>query len=107
MAGLHKQESWVARLGVLLPAGRALDEASWTARHRNVVFLLALHVPGLGIYGLVQGVNPLHIGAEVGALAVMGFLARVPRLTRTQQAAMGTLGLISSSALLVHLSGGL
>ena len=97
----------MARLGALLPAGRALDAASWSARHRNVVALLALHVPALGIYGFVQGVNPLHIFAEVGALTVLALMAQLPQLTRTQQAAIGTIGLISSSALLVHLSGGL
>ena len=65
-----------------------------------------MHVAGLGVYGIVRGFPLLHIGLEVGAIALLATAAVLVH-TRMAQASAATLALISSSALLVHLSEGL
>jgi signal transduction histidine kinase len=89
-----------------LPHGLPLDDAAWRSRHRSITGLLWAHVVGLGVYGLVRGTRPLHLALELGAIAAMATIAGMGS-SRNLQAAVGTLGLISCSALLVHLSGGL
>jgi hypothetical protein len=95
-----------ARLRQLLPEGRALDHLVWRHRHRVIVVLLWLHVLGVGIFGLARGYRPVHVLLEasvVAALAVMaGWGGGYPRM----QTVAATLGLLTSSAVLVHLSGG-
>lgn len=89
-----------------LPAGRPLDDEAWQHRHRTVVALLAAHIVGLAIYGAVRGYAVLHLGLELAGVAALAIAAA--RINgRTAQAVTGTLGLITCSALLVHLSGGL
>src|SRR5688572_5680375 len=97
---------FVSRVRGWLPHGRPLNDHTWRRRHRTVVGLLWFHVAGLGAYGAVRDVDVLHLAAELVAVAMVGVVAGRAR-RRTVQAAAGTLGLISCSALLVHLSGGL
>lgn len=89
-----------------LPRGYPIDDRSWSGRHKTVVWLLWAHVAGLGIYGLIRGVTALHIGIELLLIAGITGVAAGAR-SRSVQAVSGTIGLISCSALLVHLSGGL
>lgn len=90
----------------MLPKGRSISDDLWAARHRGIVILLWLHVAGLGVYGVVQGFAEWHLATELGAIAAITLAARLAR-TRLMQASLGTLALVSSSGLLVHLSGGL
>src|SRR4051794_31590698 len=89
-----------------LPRGRGLAQPEFEARHRLVTILLALHIPALLIYGLAPGrtfdEGLLH-AAPVAALLV-GALVHGLRLRRSLSA---SLGLLVSSAVLVHQSGGL
>lgn len=89
-----------------LPRGLPLDDESWRSRHRSIVGLLWLHVGALAVYGVIRDFPLLHLSIEIAAIAALAVVAMVAN-TRTAQAAAGTLGLISCSALLVHLSGGL
>jgi hypothetical protein len=89
-----------------LPTGRPLDAEAWKSRHRTVVMLLWAHIVGLSIYGLIRGYAVWHLGLEIGAIVLLTVIATQVS-SRDLQAATGTLGLISCSALLVHLSGGL
>lgn len=90
----------------VLPTGSPIDADVWAARHRAVVMIIWLHVAGLGVYGFLRGYAAWHLGAELVGIAAVGFAAAIAQ-TRTVQASFGTLGLVLSSALLVHLSGGL
>src|SRR3954447_9904294 len=89
-----------------LPRGRGLAEPDFEARHRLITFILALHIPGIVIYGMATGHSfdegLLH-AAPVAALLV-GALVPGWRLRRSLSA---SLGLLVSSAVLVHQSGGL
>lgn len=71
-----------------------------------MVRLLVAHVIGLSLYGIVRDFPLDHLVAEVGAVAVITLVAARGQ-TRHVQSAAATLALVSCSALLVHLSGGL
>jgi signal transduction histidine kinase len=90
-----------------LPRGDTLPEAVWEKRHRFLAALLAAHAVALPIFGVAMGYSVVHSvlegGVIPGALAVMALVSHGPRKLR---AGLVTVGLLTSSALLVHFSGG-
>lgn len=89
-----------------LPDGAALPPEDWRRRHRVMTAVLAAHVPAIFGYALLRHVGPAHAVVEAlvpGLLLVVALHAR-QRLVRSLGVA---LGLISCSAVFVHLSGGL
>ncbi|HEX2056929.1 MAG TPA: hypothetical protein VHI71_01035 [Actinomycetota bacterium] len=94
------------RLRAALPHGRALPEAVWSARHRGIVLLLWAHVVALAVFGAAAGVSAWHVVLEVGIVAASALLAAWDTPGRSVRAAIATFGLFTSSALLVHFSGG-
>jgi signal transduction histidine kinase len=89
-----------------LPKGSPISDELWGSRHRTVITLLWLHIVGLGVYGIIRSFGLLHLTVELGAIIAITLAARAAP-TRLGQASLGTLGLVSCSGLLVHLSGGL
>ncbi|MDQ3756484.1 MAG: hypothetical protein M3394_01380 [Actinomycetota bacterium] len=89
-----------------LPRGDALPVAAWGHRHRGIVRLLWLHVAGLFFYGLFRGVGPVHGLQEAAAVGAFAVLATRREASENLRMATATLGLMTSSAVLVHLSGG-
>jgi diguanylate cyclase (GGDEF)-like protein len=90
-----------------LPEGGSLPNEIWERRHRGIVALLWLHVAGIPVYGLILGVEPAHLVMEASIVAVATLAGSSPKLNRKLRSVAATLGLFSSSAILVHLSGGL
>ena len=90
----------------ILPHGRVLTTEDWTRRHNAIVILLLLHVIGLLIFGLTQGRSLGHVLIDVGGVSVFAVLAAQPFGGRKFRASMASLGLLTASAMLVHLSGG-
>jgi signal transduction histidine kinase len=68
--------------------------------------LLGLHAIGLAAFGALTGNGLAHSAAEGAALAVAALLAAHPRLGRRGREAVASVGLITASAVLVHLGGG-
>ncbi len=98
--------SFVSNLLAALPKGDALDDPAWSVRHRGILYILWLHVLGVPLYGAYMGAGPslyLGGGALLGAIAIA---AQLPAVGRRLQAAIATYGLVTASALLVHLSSG-
>jgi signal transduction histidine kinase/CheY-like chemotaxis protein len=89
----------------LLPRGHSLPDREWRQRHRGIVVLLWLHVAGLTVFGAVMGENLLHSVQEGAVVAVAALVATYAR-GRRPRAVAASLGLITASAVLVHLSGG-
>lgn len=89
-----------------LPRGRGLSEPDFEARHRLITVILALHLPVIVIYGVATGHSfdegLVHASPVVALLG--GALLPGMRLRRSLSA---SLGLLVSSAVLVHQSGGL
>ena len=93
--------------GVLasLPRGRPLPQDIWRARHQGILLLLWTHVFLIYGFALVQGESASHAAVEAGIVAVIAFAASL-ELGRTATSTITSLGLITSSAVLTHLSGG-
>ncbi|WP_251328009.1 methyl-accepting chemotaxis protein [Haloplanus pelagicus] len=101
-----------------IPTGEEIPEATWRARHRNIVRLLVAHVPFLFALGRFTGTEPYVTGATftaepleyvlfgVGLLVGIGLLARWSRLGRRVRTALAAVGLMMASAEVVYFSGG-
>ena len=89
-----------------LPTGRTLPPEVFAARHRWLLGLLWAHVPGLFAVGMAAGVPVRHSALEAALVAAIAVAGTLPRLSRRTRATIVSLGLITCSAVLVHLSGG-
>jgi diguanylate cyclase (GGDEF)-like protein len=99
MLVLRRLRSW-------LPQGRLLPEPAWKQRHRAIVALLWAHAIGLAAFGVVQGYGLVHSAAEAALVAGAALFASLRGPSRRLRSAVASLGLITSSALLVHIWGG-
>ena len=100
----------VHSLDQALPRGRSLPDDVWRRRHKALLGLLAVHPFGIALYALARGFGVVHALGEAAAIAAIAVLAAVA--TRKQgrrklAAGLVSFGLISCSAVVVHMSGGL
>lgn len=100
------QGALVARLRAILPAGDLLPDDVWRHRHRVIVAILWAHAIALPVYGLLGGYQPLHVFLEDSVIVAAAAFARWSKAGRTSRSVVATLGLVTSSAIVVHLSGG-
>jgi diguanylate cyclase (GGDEF)-like protein len=98
--------SFLRRCGDFLPAGHALPDDVWEQRHTGIVLLLWVHAVVLTGFALFVNDSVLHSLAEGAPMVIAALLAGMTRLGRKPRAAAASFGLITASALLVHLSGG-
>ncbi len=89
-----------------LPHGQMLTPEVWERRHKGIVVLLWLHVVAVVAFGMARGYSLSHSMAEAALVAVFAVPAAHPALGRRARSAAAVLGLITASAVLVHLSGG-
>ena len=89
-----------------LPEGHAIAEEVWQRRHRGMQWLLWLHVPAVALYATARGKGPIEIFLEAGLIAAGGVAAWLGPKNRRFQSVAVTLGLVTSSAVLVGISGG-
>src|SRR5258705_4200441 len=110
----------VRRLWSYLPSGGSLSDPLWKERCRLLTGLTWLHAALIAVWGLALGYRwevgliavvqfdtVLHTAAEGAIVAAFAAVATWARGNRTVQAIALALGLMSASAILVHLSGGL
>jgi diguanylate cyclase (GGDEF)-like protein/PAS domain S-box-containing protein len=71
-----------------------------------MTILIWLHAGGLMIYGLLRGYPLWHMCVDTLPIAAFGAAAGLRLRSRRFRACMVSLGLLTSSAVLVHLSGG-
>src|SRR3546814_1941327 len=67
---------------------------------------LWLHVPVLAVIGLVNGYDSRHVAADLALVVAFGVMARLA-VSRAWAATFAGLGLLTCSATLIHLTGGL
>jgi signal transduction histidine kinase/CheY-like chemotaxis protein len=89
-----------------LPRGGLLPPEVWLRRHRAIVVLLWLHAAVIAAVVVAKGYGLTHTFLEGGLVALCALLASLPNTPRTARAMIASFGLLSSSAILVHLSGG-
>ena len=106
-APLARRHRLLAHIREVLPSGNTLPLAIWRRRHRALLSLLWLLAAGLTAFALLSGYGIVHSfqeGAIVAAFAVAAMAAgRHQRLAST----LVSVGLMSASAVLVHISGGM
>jgi PAS domain S-box-containing protein len=94
------------RVASVLPRGQTLPDDAWRRRHHALLAILWLHVVGLPVFALLRGYSLSHSLLHGGSLVVLAGLATVLSNHRRTAASLVSLGLITSSALLVHTWGG-
>jgi signal transduction histidine kinase len=89
-----------------LPEGGTLSPQVFEHRHRLLQVVLALHVPGLAVFALARGVDPLR--ALAGSVAVPGACLVLSTWARGRRvrALLVTAGLLWCSTALVSFAGG-
>ena len=89
-----------------LPKGQSLPEDAWRGRHRALCYLLRAHVVGIFGFALLRGFGVVHGLGDAGIVALFAVLATTDGPRRRFSSAMAAMGLVVSSAVIVHLSGG-
>lgn len=107
---LTKRHGWVRtliqRIHFALPRGRELPLEVWDRRHRGLVLLLWAHAVGITCFAVLAGVGWAHSLEEGAVVAIVAVVAGISRFGRRLRSAIASLGLLSASGILVHLSGG-
>ena len=89
-----------------VPEGRSLPERVWQRRHAGIVVLLWLHAAVVGAVAAFRGFTLVHSLFEAGVIVIFAAAAANRAFSRRVRSIAAVLGLVSSSAVLVHLSGG-
>jgi diguanylate cyclase (GGDEF)-like protein/PAS domain S-box-containing protein len=89
-----------------LPRGKSLPPDVWARRHRVLTALVWAHAVVLPIFALTQGLPLWHALLEGFPIAVFAAAAMVPFRSQRFRSSMVALGLLTSSAVLVHIWGG-
>jgi signal transduction histidine kinase len=90
----------------LLPRGGLLPADVWRRRHRAIVVLLWIHAVVIAAVVLLRGYTIEHTALEGGIVALAAIVASNPGFDQRIRSLAASFGLLSSSAILVHLSGG-
>ena len=107
------------RLRSLVPSGKSLPEREWRQRHRFLVGLTWFHAFVIALIGPLCGYSwdfslgalfrdgtVLHVLGEAMIVALFAFVGGRGTGSRPLDATLVGFGLMSSSAIFVHLSGG-
>jgi diguanylate cyclase (GGDEF)-like protein len=89
-----------------LPRGHRLPSERWEGRHHAMLVVLWIHAPVFLVWGLLKGFPVLHSIADIVPIVVPAFFASLHDLKRRHREVFAALGLLSSSAILVHLMNG-
>jgi signal transduction histidine kinase len=95
----------LSRVRGTLPQGRSLPDDVWRGRHRAILLILWLHVPGLGLLA-VLGADGRTSAYGVVVVAASAALATVRWGGRRWRSVLATVGLLSASCALVGMGGG-
>jgi diguanylate cyclase (GGDEF)-like protein len=89
-----------------MPRGRMLPAHLLERRHRTIVTVLAAHVPALLAFGLLRGYALGHMLFDIGPLVMLSALSIAKRIPLRWRMVAACTGLVTCSAILVHLWGG-
>jgi diguanylate cyclase (GGDEF)-like protein len=90
-----------------LPGGYTLSAGEWERRHLVILRVVAGHAEGLFLLALWLGFPLGHAVLDAAPLALATAAAAYRGIPRRLRASLATLGALASSAILVHLLGGL
>lgn len=92
--------------GALRPRGLPLPAEDWERRHGAIATIALGHVPVVLLYAVIMGFGIPHAILETLPVAGFALLGRRSGSTRRVREVTTTLSLVTSSAVLIHLSGG-
>ena len=98
--------STVRRIRAWFTAGSTLPPEVWAQRHRWILALLWLHVPGVFLFALARDTSFSHSVEETTIVVFFATAATVLRDRRRLSTVLTSSGLMAASAVLVHLSDG-
>lgn len=96
----------ISRVLAALPRGGTLTTEEWAARHRLLLWVLALHIVALGVLGMLVGETTSHLVIEVVPIIGGLLLAWRRTLSPAFRSVVVALALLACSALLIHLIDG-
>src|SRR5229473_2808084 len=96
----------LARVIAFLPVGADLTPPEFRRRHRAILILIWAQAAGTLVFGLAEHVYAPVAVLESLLIAGLGAVAAIDLLSPRFRAAIATLGLITTSAVLVQFSGG-
>jgi hypothetical protein len=94
------------RVMAFLPTGADLPYTEFERRHRWIVYLIWAQAAGTLLFGLARHVYPPAVVLECLLIAALGRVAMIEVLAPRFRAAIATLALITTSAVIVQFSGG-
>jgi len=98
----------LAGLRALLPHGGSLPDEDWRSRHRVIGVLLAINTIVVAIYAVTEhGAAAVQYIPEVVAMLSFAWLAAWTAASRKWRSVSASMGLLTGSAALVDISGGL
>jgi len=98
----------LASLRALLPHGGSLPDEDWRGRHRVIVVLLAVTIVIVAVYAVAaHGAAAVQYIPEVAAMLAFASLAGWSAASRKWRSVSASMGLLTGSAALVDISGGL
>src|SRR6185437_6012515 len=98
----------LASLRALLPHGGSLPDQDWRGRHRVIVVLLAVTIVIVAVYAVAaHGAAAVQYIPEVAAMLAFASLAGWSAASRKWRSVSASMGLLTGSAALVDISGGL
>lgn len=83
-----------------------MPDDAWERRHNGLIVLLVLNAVGLATFGMLQGYGVVHSLLEGGIVAAAAVGAWGSRRNHAVASVVTTLGLMTASGVLVHLSNG-
>jgi PAS domain S-box-containing protein len=98
--------SLLRRIRSVLPTGQTLSSEEWHRRHRILVTVVWLQVPGFVAYSTLQGYSAAHTFAHVSIIAAFALAAMMPGASQRVRAASVSVGLMTGAAIAVHSSHG-
>jgi diguanylate cyclase (GGDEF)-like protein/PAS domain S-box-containing protein len=96
----------IGRIRAFVPEGRPLPDDVWRGRHVRIVFIVWLHVPGVFVFALLTNHTVVHGLIEVLPILAAACVATSGVVSRRIRTVAATIGLMTASTVLVHLSGG-
>ena len=89
-----------------LPRGGDLPFEEWSRRHHAMTMLLWGAAALIGLYSVLQGYGAWHTALEAFTVAAGALVASMPQLSRRARTLACSFGLLTASAMGVHVSGG-
>ncbi len=98
----HWSPTRLKRIVAALPHGRSLPEEEWRRRHRAIVWLVWIQAGGLVVFALALGFPAWHSVAEAMPVVACALAANERRFGRRVRTGFAAAGLLTTSAMLVH-----